>query len=249
MTEHSLYGGDILLEYDDAAHEYFVGDEKIPNVSGVVGVIEKPNLGRWRLSEAIRFLYENLRPGVEYDEVDIADMLRQAEMEHILTSTRATDIGSIIHDWIERYIYALADGEELPPHPVNKEAQMGTKTFLTWIEKQNVQFLETERKVFSREHQYTGTMDALVRLESGEIELWDFKSSKRLYPEHGIQIAAYAHAYTEETGQVIDRLRVIRIPKDRDLVRPRISSKEFTNIGELFNVFNACLTVYRWKNS
>jgi ATP-dependent exoDNAse (exonuclease V) beta subunit len=60
--------------------------------------------------------------------------------------------------------------------------------------------------VYSARHRYAGAIDALAYRE-GELVALDWKTSKGLYPEYALQVAAYAKAIEEMTRQQVTEVR------------------------------------------
>jgi hypothetical protein len=111
----------------------------------------------------------------------------------------AADIGSEIHDWIEKYIrYILKeDGYDEPKIPKKKEIKIGISAFLDWINENHVEFISTERVIYSREHQFMGKMDIEAKV-NGLYALVDIKTGNGIYNSVKMQTAAYAKADLEE---------------------------------------------------
>lgn len=54
--------------------------------------------------------------------------------------------------------------------------------------------LAVEYRVFSDRFNYAGTVDLMARSRSGKVVMVDWKTSKYLYPDNDLQLAAYAGA-------------------------------------------------------
>jgi len=54
LSRHELYGGRIILEYDDDKHSYTVNGNYVPSVTGILNVIAKPALIPWALNMGVR---------------------------------------------------------------------------------------------------------------------------------------------------------------------------------------------------
>jgi hypothetical protein len=157
----------------------------------------------------------------------------------------AGDVGHMAHTWLEYYIksvIALRVAEEtgnldaqiehrqaieskLANLPGDERAASCVKAALAWMKAHNVQWLETERKIYSKKYSYAGTMDGLAYVSScddptccsehfvSRLSLIDWKSSNYLYIEYLYQTAAYEAAYEEEfDADVADRW-IIRLGK------------------------------------
>ena len=80
--------------------------------------------------------------------------------------------------------------------------------FVDFWNSYNPKLLHTEQLVFSDEHKYAGTVDLVMEIEN-EKWLIDIKTSNSLHRSYDLQVAAYAKAYTERTGDVVGRTGIL----------------------------------------
>lgn len=105
----------------------------------------------------------------------------------------AADLGTEIHQAAEAY----ALGKPFPPWPVTIRPYM--TSYVQFLEDFTPTFTATEASVYNRTQKYAGTLDAIATLtlplkyEPGSYIL-DTKSGKGIYPEIGLQLAAYRNA-------------------------------------------------------
>ena len=174
----------------------------------MTGVIDKsPGLMHWAVNRATSYIRENLRPGVAVDELQINALLTQAESEHKILKQKAADAGTMVHQWIHDYI----SGRN-PAMPVNKSLLNAINSFLKWEGEQKVKFHLTEQIVYSRLHNYAGTLDAEGEVD-GRRAIIDFKTSNAVYDEMRFQVAAYQQARQEETGYEYHSRYIVRLGK------------------------------------
>jgi len=74
---------------------------------------------------------------------------------------------------------------------------LGVDSFLEFITQHKVEFISSERVVYSREHKYIGTMD-FEAIVDGKLSVGDFKTSNGLYNSVLMQMSAYQFASEEE---------------------------------------------------
>lgn len=201
MTE--LYGGKVIIKFYEKSHQYWVsldsGKEfkRKTGVTTYIGIKDKSMpLGMWQQQITADFLLEKIAKGVVITE----DLALEACIQNDVLREEAADIGKEIHAWCEHYIrhkLKKKGFEELLPIPDFKEATMGVNAFLAWIEANKVKFHSTERPVYSRKHDFIGTMDFEATI-NGIYCMGDFKSSNGLYNSVRMQTAAYAKADEEE---------------------------------------------------
>jgi CRISPR/Cas system-associated exonuclease Cas4 (RecB family) len=88
------------------------------------------------------------------------------------------------------------------------------KSFARWAKTINGDIHDTELKVISRQHKYSGTLDA-VGTFNGKPMLYDWKTSSRIYPDMDLQLVAYAQAYKEQTGIELKQGMIVHVSKDK----------------------------------
>jgi len=230
-TKNVLYDGEIELVFNSFGHKYTLNGRVIPSVTKVLSVISKPALIGWAARTAIAHVAEAIEPGESYDELQLQAIFEGGKKAHWQKKVDAGNIGTFVHDWIEKYI----SGDN-PGMPVNEDLQEAINNFLAWVKEHKVKFLLTEQPVYSREHEYAGILD-FVCVIGKEMFIGDIKTSSGIYPEHLMQTAAYRHARQEEypkekyAGQLI--LRIGKKDGSFELVVIR-DNKLYTEMFESF---------------
>jgi hypothetical protein len=156
---------------------------------------------------AVESVSKDWLPGVASDEIQIAAALRKAKTAHRTVSKEATDIGSLAHDYIEKFIR-----NEKPELPVNEQARNCCMAAQDWMLKHKFQPLDPERKIYSRKYRYAGTLDCPCFIDA-RLSICDWKSSKGFFPEMALQLAAYQAAWQEMGMGEVRRRYVIRLGK------------------------------------
>lgn len=160
----------------------------------------------------------------------------------------SADKGTAVHEAVERELFGDSRGWTGIAEPYKDAA-------LSAIEKLNLRKatkLETEVTVVNEVDGYAGTFDLLAHLPD-KIVMVDWKSGNNLYPEYGVQLAAYARAWDlTKVGEVDDKnnaiavegLACVRLGPDGDF---EINEYEYSEIEPMFEVFKAALTIFNWK--
>lgn len=197
-----LYGGKVH-HYITDAHWHMVSKDsgktfkRKTGVTTYLGILDKSKpLGSWQQGMTLDFLLDHLAAGGTIDEQKAIE----AVIQHELYLEKSADIGKEIHAWCEFYIrHKLKQPgfEKLPPIPEFPEAVTGVNSFLSWIDEHHVEFLSTERAIYSLRYDYSGVMDFEAVID-GLHCMGDFKSSNGLYNSVRMQTAAYAAADEEE---------------------------------------------------
>lgn len=235
MTEqYNLYNGKVALLFDSEKHIYTVNGKKVEGTTGVLSVVSKPALMYWAVNMALAYIGKKIKAGKSYDEIQLKKILEGAKIAHKVKKEDAGDIGTLVHEAIESYILT---GKEEPP--VHEKAKVCYNNFVNWAKENKVKFLETERKIYSKEYQYAGTMDFACVI-GDKTFVGDIKTSNAIYNEYWFQTSAYQQAYTEETGTKIDGQIIVRVSRNGDF-----EIQENYDYEENIQAFNGALVLYR----
>lgn len=157
-----------------------------PSVTSVRNLAGMPHkLANWRTNQVIE------RAMVEYPT--LGTMLKDATPEVTATWLRramtekrdaAANLGTRVHD-------AAAGGMTLAKAPPDLAPFL--LHYYKWMEKSKIEVLLAERQVWSPSVGYAGTFDMIGRFPSGDW-LIDLKTGSGVYPEHALQLEAYARA-------------------------------------------------------
>jgi hypothetical protein len=213
IQKTSLYGGQVLIEFNPKGHKYTVtdGDKvfKPVSVTGVTSVCDKsgPLVG-WAVNVTLDAIKHAIHPGIPYDKETLDKIWAAAKKQHYYQKKEAADIGTNAHAWLQ--LYFSGKNPELPSKemPYRAAVDAGVK----WAEQHNVQFLDMERPVYSRKHKFSGRMDGKALVDN-VLTLVDFKTGNGVYDESWLQTAGYNIAFEEETGEQIEQRLVIRLGK------------------------------------
>jgi hypothetical protein len=156
----------------------------LPSVTTITKLLHSESLVRWRINEAAHALMTSPRREGENEDAFIERVL-WTEREHEEVAKAARDLGTDIHAAVEQALRGQPWNQELKAYvePVLAECAKFGKA------------VQTERVVIGLG--YGGKLDAIFWSEHGFVVV-DFKTTKRLpkesYPEHRLQLAAYAAA-------------------------------------------------------
>jgi PD-(D/E)XK nuclease superfamily len=221
-----------------------------PSVTSILSVIAKPALVGWagkveRDAAVLAALELLTRPGLPLDrqgffsafeaQVRITKAAQRAKEE-------AADIGKQLHALVEADLKA-----ELGLSPavnVNALPDAVETSFLHWLEwrrQHHVKPLVMEQVVYSRTHRYAGTLDLVAEVD-GARTVVDLKTSRAIYGEMPVQIAAYRAAWAE-MGHPTDQGLVLRLPKT--VTDPGFEAVPVTDPA-LFDVFLTALRLFHW---
>ncbi len=212
----SLYNGTINLVFYPDSHRYRIEGEKTYLISATActGVLNKPALIPWALNLAGNFIKEYMVKNGQATALELNAVIDEALKQHTIKKTDAADIGSLVHAFAQSFAESKLHGTPTPEIPTDGDPKMiaGINAFLDWYIKHDVQFIQVEQIVYSKQHGYCGIFDA-VAMVNGKKVIIDYKTSKRVYNDHRYQIAGYRGAYEEENGK-IDGAIVLHFDKE-----------------------------------
>lgn len=228
MTEiitTKMYGGEVTVDFYPNSHMYKVTDpkygmvkERVKGVTTYLGIKDKSApLVSWATETAGLHLYDVLSSGNPITMDDV----REAIGKHRTIKDEAATIGKAMHEWCEYFIkhkLGREGYETAPVMPADPQIALGIDSFLEWYMAHDVKFVNSERVVYSRKHQYIGTMDFEAVID-GKLTGGDFKSSNGLYNTVLAQVSAYQEAAEEEaeaTGNPIkfENRMAVRLAKE-----------------------------------
>lgn len=189
-------------------------DTDLPSCTQILGILDKsgPLMG-WATKTMAEYLMSlaDTKGHILITKDEAADVFKKAKSWYKELQQKALDFGSGLHNLIEVYLKGQPiEGlvEELPA------LKKPFADFKAWEKENKLKVIENEHIVWSTAHRYAGTLDLVASLNGGKkLFIIDLKSSKAIYPEYLMQIAAYRVAYEERSGKKIDGVGILRLPK------------------------------------
>ena len=210
IYDNYLYNKQIKLTFEEIKHTYFYEGKKVPSVTSILSIVNKPALINWAANMAADYFKGQIEPGKSYDEIQLNTIWKDAKSAHYKKKVETGDIGTFVHQWVEDYIKG-----KNPPPPVNDDLKASTERFMKWQKDEKVKFLSSEQVIYSKINNYCGTLDFICKI-NGKLYLGDLKTSSGIYKtEHGMQVSAYRMAREEEfTNEKYTGGAIIRIGRD-----------------------------------
>lgn len=246
-----LYGGQVQIRFKDSSHRYSVkcaGDEKFghcPSVTTILNVLAKPALISWACNAVANFTRERFLALVEQNKFSVADVLRVIEESRNASDKlkdEAADIGIQAHDFLHRHWQAVIRKTDLPVIPSEAgPIKNCIEAALDWVSQHHVEPVLIEHPLYTRKHQITGRPDFIGRVD-GELCVLDYKSTKAIYPELALQMAAYATMYGEEYEDLPRTRWGLRMDKLTGEFEDRCYKPD--TLDQDFNTFMAAFTIY-----
>lgn len=259
----SLYNGEVEIEFKDSGHRYSVNGKPVKGVTTILAAtVAKPFLMTWAANLAVETFRDTLMAhfagGGAWDGFDPLGASQLAKTAHTRKKEAGADTGTLVHDWIEGYLKG-----NMPLPPTDPQALLCVESFLGWEIANKPHWLYSEKLVYSRQHDYCGTIDAGAVI-AGKVARIDFKTSDpkkewknnrptgklEPYPEHWLQIGGYEQADAEESNVSADEHRLLYIQKN-GLLAEFVSNK-VTLHAEGFvaaKTYHDKLQKITWENS
>lgn len=154
---------------------------------------------------------------------------------------RAADLGTYIHEATEAY----ALGKPFPKWPAPVKPRMDA--FVAFIQDYKPVYEMTEASVYNRTQHYAGTLDAII-VVNGRRLILDTKTGKAVYPEVGLQLAAYRHAEFVGLPDGSEQ----DMPATDGAVCLHLADEGYELIevdagDDVFRTFLYCREVFRWQ--
>ncbi|MGP3750879.1 hypothetical protein [Streptomyces sp. IBSNAI001] len=217
---------------------------KVPGVTSVVGMLPKDFLTYWAAKESAEAAVNNWDIVSQLCQRDPAGAIDYLKSAHRRKTKAASDIGSAAHDYFER----LARGDEVNLRHVHADVKPHVAYFKQFLDEVQPEFLHLEETVWSDEHAYAGSFDAVAKVD-GEVVVLDWKTSKAVYDSVALQLSAYRYAnriILAESGESVD------VPEMTGgaVLHVRPEGWQFVPVecGEdVFNAFLALRKVFDWE--
>lgn len=242
--DKSLKNKTDTFEFNEASHTYKLDGRRMTGVTTILGIIAKPALVPWAAKMTTEWIKENCtwtqdEPRNKVWSVTEED-LDNAKKAHRVKKESAGDIGTLIHDAIEQWV---KNGTE----PALGERGMKMfEAFRTWFTEGKYEVVASEKRLYSREHWYAGTVDLILKDPEGKHWIADIKTSSGVYPEYFAQMGGYHIAYEELEGDInVAGYIVIHLPKTGN----KFEQYMFEDTQMCKDFFLHALGLYRIKNS
>lgn len=248
------------FQFNEKTHRYTLDGKSLVGVTTVVGIIDKPQLISWASNMAVDYIKSNS----DSEKKGVDDFWTYESKESVLEDARkawcykrdsAGDVGTSCHNWIEQYAKSKINDTEYLPEYENEQVEKMVNKFIEWSNENDIKFLLSEQRLYSKTHFFAGTVDLLIERD-GKKYIADIKTAKDIYQQNFIQMAGY-HIALEELGKVQDLAgyTVINIPKEmtrkgeaklkvRTLYKTEQHKKAFLNCLDLYRYMNEYKPVY-----
>ena len=201
-TEHGF-----KIEFNQEKHVYIHNDQYVVGMSTILGKLASPMLENWKIANQVKAIKEEMeRQGISIDKIET--IVTNAKSNAKKQGDNILNIGSMVHKFCEMWL----KGEKFtdPEDPIIKGCFEKFKRFWT---KHKLKVIESEKILYS-ERGYCGTLDLVAKDSENNLWLIDIKTSKGVFINMVHQLHGYKLAYEEQTGKKINKMYLVRLPKD-----------------------------------
>jgi len=218
--------------------------ELVPSVTNVIGIMDKPALPRWAANMVAQRAMVLKHSLAKMDDNEVVDTLKSAPWSK---SRRASDRGTDIHAYLE------AKMNRWEPEDLSDDAIPFKDAADDWYEQVGASYEDVQTEVTMFNPAYAGTTDLIGRRDDRWV-IADFKTSKAIYDEAALQLAALAGCLTVADGTpvpwrdedwVLDvwpELVVVRIGQDK------WEEKVVADTDGALMAFYGLLDAWHWKH-
>ena len=173
------------------SHSYYLDGMKVPGVTSIIGVLDKPALVNWAATSVAEHAINNWERLSGMTLVNRYEELKQA---HRLKNKEAIVRGKRIHALAER----ISVGEAVDPQDASLVA--AARAYADLLDAWELEPVMLEASVLNRDYLYAGTLDGVFTSPRLGTIIADTKTGKRAFSEVALQLAAYRNAdvYLEE---------------------------------------------------
>ena len=198
-------GGGLQRVTTGRGRYYELEGVKLPSVTTILGVLDKPALIYWAVN-----CYHDYLAARSGDYAELLAAIEDGKREFRNVSQQAKDVGTQVHEAIEAW---LKRGEFLA---LEGQAAIAFDAYLEWEQQHKLERIQAEVPIYSRAHRYAGCSDLICRIDDrDDLILLDYKTSKGIYDEYYMQCAAYREGYNETaTDSKVTASAILRLDKE-----------------------------------
>lgn len=221
VESSTSFDGKHTIEFNEASHRYKLDGKPCVGVTTFLkgGLPTSQGLISWQKGQALEHLW-NATVNREVALEDKAELFKAAKLADRAKAQEAADVGTVLHALAEHrgrgeVLEAAALLDQV--RGVEKWPQIEScfNKYLEWEKQNRGEFMASEQLVASPMYLFCGKYDLLSRRD-GRLVLSDHKTSKAIFLEHKIQLAAYRLALRQWSDIRVDAIEILRFGKTGD---------------------------------
>ena len=211
-----------ILEFNEKNHRYKIRGTKqyIPSVTTILNQLSKSSLIIWSAKCAAERAVEIVEE-TNGEIYDFESFKKELTWAHKEVGDEGKNTGTLVHNYIDMFFSEKGVGKAYQNKVDDDfDASMCVDAFKEWYSSAKRDVAHVEKRLVEQYGLFCGTLDIVYRYD-GKTILGDFKTTKRsdynsigVYSSYIMQMSAYALAYTQETGEVVDDIELISLGKD-----------------------------------
>jgi hypothetical protein len=210
-------------DYSKGEHHYIVDGERYPSITTVLKCLDKPALMPWAAKMVEKKALASFAKVVDQAGMvnlpfgQVQDILEDAKKHYREFRDDAADIGTLVHDSIERFIL----GDEIDSTDWPAGVSEGLAAFGGWVKGAGgVKPVRVEAYLASKKHKVAGKCD-FIGFIGKSLVVADWKTSSGIYDEARFQVAEYLIMIEEMTGKELAGAWIVRFDKKTGKFNPR----------------------------
>lgn len=215
---------------------YIFNGQEYPSVTTRLKSIAAPGLIGWARRTAFESFSEVLVEEVSRDVPttlgDVETIMQAADKRYWKLANGAANFGKEAHVLIHEILK-----NQDPIIPI--ELTQVIDNFKTWYSNSGLSLIVAEATVISLKYLYAGTLDVLAYRDR-DVVIVDWKTSDSIWPEMALQLAAYAHAFTETFSIPVKEAWILRLGKKK----PDFEALQVADLDQAFAGFIAASEVH-----
>lgn len=233
ISVEKSFDGKHEIQFNEKSHRYKLDGKPCPGVTTVLKASMPTSIGlmNWMKSQSVEALFKELTqydfaqpvwlPNSDKFPITLErkkELFKAATTAHEEIAQEAADIGTITHTYAELYSLGKADEASELLEKVKKAdkfpiIKVCIGKYLEWTKDNKGEFVSAELLVASPTYDYCGKYDRIDRV-NGKLRLRDYKTSKSIYIDQFVQLAAYRLAIKEWLNLEIEGLEIVRFGKE-----------------------------------
>lgn len=211
---------------------YHIDGLKVPSTTDILQVLAKPALIQWAAKQAAAAVFADPQT---YDTAEKAAASVNAR------KGEAADRGKAVHNLIEEWTRGRLDAVVMPPDLMGY-----VEGFRMFVRAWNPQTLYTECLILNKTHGYAGRVDWIGTI-GDQVWMIDFKTSKAVWPEFGLQLTAYKNAEFIRRNKDAELEPMPKVDHTGVVLIPGNGGFDFKSTDEPLDVFLALKQVHAWS--
>src|SRR3990167_10852896 len=194
------------LKFVENRHQYFLDGKLLTGCTSVLSVISKPALIQWSANMAVDYIFSKIP---EYSKLHLSEKEKMKWVENIMREARTANLrkkedagqkGTDTHKEIENIIKKVIKENKGFISKILKHKERLVQNFIYWAVKNKVQFLESEKRMYSEKYFVGGTCDFTCIID-GKKYVGDIKTSSGIYGREPFAQTACYRMMLEEMGE------------------------------------------------